>query len=67
VAFWKKDVRANFLYEDVVKDMHADGKNLSPPKLKAQKNKIWDVRPGVRKIKAIVDTLWAKLMDLKII
>jgi len=42
-----------------MEDMYADKKNLSPPKLKAQKKKIWDARPGVRKIKAILDELWA--------
>lgn len=57
----------NARFSDFVKEMHADGKNLSPPKLKAQKKKIWDVRPGVRKIKAIVDTLWASAKKAKTI
>jgi putative transposase len=57
----------NARFSDFVKEMHADGKNLSPPKLKAQKKKIWDVRPGVRKIKAIVDALWASAKKAKTI
>lgn len=54
----RENVNSRFL--DFIEDMHADKRNLSPPKLKAQKRKIWDVRPGVRKIKAIVDELWAE-------
>jgi len=51
---------ANSRFLDFIEDMHADKRNLSPPKLKAQKRKIWDVRPGVRKIKAILDESWAE-------
>ncbi|HEY9246324.1 MAG TPA: hypothetical protein VIO11_05705 [Candidatus Methanoperedens sp.] len=50
-----ENVKSRFL--SFMEDMHADKRNLSPPKLKAQKKKIWDVRPGVRKIKAILDEL----------
>ncbi len=61
----REEVNARF--SDFVKEMHADRKNLSPPKLKALKKKIWNVRPGVRKIKAIVDTLWASAKKVKTI
>jgi len=66
-AFDDTREQENARFSDFVEDMHADGKNLSPPKLKAQKNKIWDVRPGVRKIKAIVNTLWASAKKAKTI
>ncbi|GFO95875.1 hypothetical protein ig2599ANME_0056, partial [groundwater metagenome] len=61
----REDVNARFL--SFIEDMHADKRNLSPPKLKAQKKKIWDVRPGVRKIKAILDELWASAKKAKTI
>jgi len=61
----REDVNSRFL--DFMEDMHADKRNLSPPKLKAQKKKIWDVRPGVRKIKAILDELWASTEKAKTI
>ena len=48
-------------------DMRAAGRNLSTSKLNAQKKKIWDVRIGVRKIKAIVDELWASAKKTKAI
>lgn len=47
--------------------MRAAVRNLSPPKLNAQKKKIWDVRPGVRKIKAIVEKLWESAEKTKTI
>ncbi len=61
----REDVNSSFL--GFMEDMHADKRNLSPPKLKAQKKKIWDVRPGVRKIKAILDELWASAEKAKTI
>jgi len=61
----REDVNSRFL--GFMEDMHADKKNLSPPKLKAQKKKIWDARPGVRKIKAILDELWASAGKAKTI
>src|SRR3989337_4246400 len=61
----REDVNTRFL--NFMEDMHADKRNLSPPKLKAQKKKIWDVRPGVRKIKAILDELWASAKKAKTI
>lgn len=44
-----RNVTARFEY--FVEDMRATGKKLSPPKPKAQKKKIWVVRPSIRKIK----------------
>jgi hypothetical protein len=64
-AFDETREEENARFSDFVKEMHDDGKNLSPPKLKAQKKKIWDVRPGVRKIKVIVNTLWASAKKAK--
>lgn len=61
----RENVKSRFL--GFIEDMHADKRNLSPPKLKAQKKKIWDVRPGVRKIKAILDELWAAAEKAKTI
>ena len=61
----REDVKTRFL--SFMEDMHADKRNLSPPKLKAQKKKIWDVRPGVRKVKAILDELWASAKKTKTI
>ena len=49
----------NTRFANFGEDMRAAGRNLSTSKLNAQKKKIWDVRAGVRKIKAIVDDLWA--------
>ena len=54
-------------FENFVEDMRAAGRKLSPPKLNAQKKKILDVRPGVRKIKAIVEKLWASSKKAKTI
>jgi len=54
-------------FSNFEEDMRAAGRNLSPPKLNAQKKKIWNVRPGVRKIKAIVDNLWASAKKAKTI
>lgn len=61
----RKEVDARF--SSFIENMRTDKRNLSPPKLKAQKKKIWDVRPGVRKIKAILDTLWASAKKAKTI
>lgn len=61
----REAVNSRFL--GFVEDMHADKRNLSPPKLKAQKKKIWDFRPGVRKIQAILDELWASVEIAKTI
>ncbi len=61
----REEVDARF--SSFIENMHTDKRNLSPPKLKAQKKKIWDVRPGVRKIKAILDTLWASAKKPKTI
>ncbi len=61
----REEVDARF--SSFIENMHTDKRNLSPPKLKAQKKKIWDVRPGVRKIKAILDTLWASAKKAKTI
>ena len=61
----REELNSRFL--SFMEDMHTDNRNLSPPKLKAQKKKIWDVRPGVRKIKAILDTLWASAKKAKTI
>lgn len=61
----REDVKTRFL--NFMEDMHADKRNLSPPKLKAQRKKIWDVRPGVRKIKAILDELWTSAKKAKTI
>ncbi len=61
----RKEVNARF--SSFIENMHTDKRNLSPPKLKAQKKKIWDVRPGVRKIKAILDNLWASVEKAKTI
>lgn len=36
-------------------DIRVTGRKLSPPKLNAQKKKVWDVRQGVRKIEAMVE------------
>jgi len=49
----REELKARFA--NFVEDMRAAGRNLSPPKLNAQKKKILDVRPGVRKIKACVE------------
>ena len=48
-------------------DMGAAGRNLSLPKLNAQKKKICDVRPSIRKIKAIVEKSWASVKNTKTI
>jgi Integrase core domain. len=48
-------------------DMRAAGKNLSSSKLNAQKQKIWDVRAGVRKLKAIMEKIWASAKKAKTI
>ena len=61
----REEVDARF--SSFIENMHTDKRNLSPPKLKAQKKKIWDVRPGVRKIKAILDELWASAKKAKTI
>ncbi len=61
----REEVNSRFL--SFVENMHNDGRNLSPPKLKSQKKKIWDARPGVRKIKAILDELWASAKRAKTI
>ena len=61
----REEVNARF--SCFVENMHTDKRNLSPPKLKAQKKKMWDVRPGVRKIKAILDELWASAKKAKTI
>ncbi len=63
--YTREEVNARF--SNFVEDMQADGRKLSPPKLKAQKKKMWDVRPGVRKIKAILDELWASVNKAKTI
>jgi len=61
----REELKARFA--NFEEDMRAAGRNLSPPKLKAQKKKIWDVRPGVRKIKAIVEDLWTSVEKAKTI
>ena len=57
----------NARFANFEEDMRAAGRNLSPPKLKAQKKKIWSVRAGIRKIKAIVERLWASAKKAKTI
>jgi hypothetical protein len=57
----------NTRYSNFEDDMRAAGRNLSQPKLNAQKKKIWDVRPGVRKMKAIVEDLWMSVKKAKTI
>jgi hypothetical protein len=75
VAFWRvyketfDDTREeqNARFTNFKEDMRAAGRNLSTSKLNAQKKKIRDVRAGVRKIKAILDDLWASAKKTKTI
>jgi hypothetical protein len=48
----------NARFANFKEDMRAAGRNLSTSKLNAEK-KIRDVQAGVRKIKAILNDLWA--------
>ena len=48
-------------------DMRAAGKHRSSSKRNAPAKKIWDVRAGVRKLKAIVEKIWVSAKNAKTI
>ncbi len=59
----RKEVETRFT--NFMEDMKSAGKNLSPPKIKGQKKKMWVVRSGVRRIKVIVEKIWKSSGKIK--